>query len=61
MPIRVGESHPSAKLTNQQVISIRDLWNVGHRNIKVMAKNFGVSQSNIKKIVENKTWKHIKL
>jgi DNA-binding MarR family transcriptional regulator len=61
MPIRVGESHPSAKLTNQQVLSIRDLWNVGHRNIKVMAKNFGVSQSNIKKIVENKTWKHIKL
>jgi DNA-binding MarR family transcriptional regulator len=61
MPIRVGESHPSAKLTNQQVISIRDLWNVGHRNIKVMARNFGVSQSNIKKIVENKTWKHIKL
>jgi DNA-binding MarR family transcriptional regulator len=61
MPIRVGESHPSAKLTNQQVISIRDLWNVGHRNIKVMARHFGVSQSNIKKIVENKTWKHIKL
>jgi hypothetical protein len=60
MPIRVGESHPSAKLTNQQVNSIRDLWKVGHRNIKVMAKNFGVSQSNIKKIVENKTWKHIK-
>lgn len=61
MPIRVGESHPSAKLTNQQVLSIRNLWNVGHRNIRVMAKNFGVSQSNIKKIVENKTWKHIKL
>jgi hypothetical protein len=59
MPIRVGESHPSAKLTNKQVISIRDLWRIGHRNIKVMAKNFGVSQSNIKKIVENKTWKHI--
>lgn len=61
MPIRVGESHPSSKLTNQQVLSIRDLWKLGHRNIRVMANNFGVSQSNIKKIVENKTWKHIKL
>jgi DNA-binding MarR family transcriptional regulator len=59
MPIRFGETHPSAKLNNQQVKDIRHLWEVGHRNIRVIARNYGVSQSNIKKIVLGETWKHL--
>lgn len=59
MPILRGESHPSAKLNNQQVMDIRYLWNIGHRNIRVIARNYGVSQANIKKIVEGETWKHL--
>lgn len=54
-----GEAHPMHKLTEQQVLQIRDLWSVGHRNIKVLARNHGVSQANIKKIVTNKTWTHM--
>lgn len=54
-----GEAHPMHKLTEDQVLQIRELWKVGHRNIKVLARNNGVSQANIKKIVTNKTWTHM--
>jgi DNA-binding MarR family transcriptional regulator len=59
MPIRRGETHPAAKLNNQQVMDIRYLWEIGHRNIRIIARNYGVSQSNIKKIVFGETWKHL--
>lgn len=59
MPILRGESHPSAKLTDEQVIQIRKLWDMGHRNIKVIARNNKVSPSNVKKIIERKTWVHL--
>ena len=44
-----GEAHPMHKLTEKQVETIRELWKVGHRNIKVLARNHGVSPANIKK------------
>ena len=34
-----GELHPQHKLTERQVRSIRKLWSVGHRNIRVLARN----------------------
>jgi hypothetical protein len=54
-----GEAHPMHKLTEEQVMQIRELWKIGHRNIRVLARNNGVSQANIKKIVTNKTWTHM--
>ncbi len=54
-----GELHPQHKLTEKQVRMLRKLWEIGHRNIKVLAKNNGVSASNIRKIVKNETWTHI--
>lgn len=54
-----GEQHPQSKLKNEDVTHIRNLWDVGHRNIKVIARNFGVSPANIKKIVKGSTWKHL--
>ena len=54
-----GESHPRHKLTEDQVQSIRTLWAVGHRNLKVLARNNGVSPANIRKIVKGETWTHI--
>jgi len=56
-----GELHPQHKLTNSQVISIRRLWLIGHRNIKVLAQNHKVTPSNIRRIVNNETWKHLLL
>ena len=54
-----GESHPQHKLTENQVRAIRKLWAVGHRNIRVLAQNNGVSPTNIRKIVKGETWTHI--
>lgn len=54
-----GESHPAHKLTEEQVNTIRKLWKVGHRNIKVLARNNGVSPANIRRIVRNETWTHL--
>ena len=54
-----GESHPQHKLTEDQVRSIRKLWAVGHRNIRVLARNNGVSPANIRRIVKGETWTHI--
>ena len=59
MPIRRGQSHPSAKLTDEQVIQIRKLWRMGHRNITSIARNNKVSPANINKIITNKTWQHL--
>jgi hypothetical protein len=54
-----GESHPASKLTEAQVNSIRKLWKIGHRNIKVLARNNAVSTANIRRIVKNETWTHL--
>jgi hypothetical protein len=54
-----GELHPQHKLTELQVKNIRSLWDIGHRNLKVLARNNGVSVSNIRSIVKGHTWKHI--
>ena len=54
-----GEAHPMHKLTEVQILQIRELYKIGHRNINVIARNYKVSPTNIKKIVTNKTWKHM--
>jgi len=59
MGVLRGESHPSAKLTDEQVLQIRKLWNMGHRNLKVIARNNHVSPANIMKIIHFKTWTHL--
>jgi hypothetical protein len=59
MAILRGQTHPSAKLTDEQVLNIRKLWGMGHRNVKVIARNNKVSSSNIMKIIHNKTWQHL--
>ena len=54
-----GERHPAAKLTDEDVLNIRHLCTVGHRNIKVIARNYKISPANVKKIVKEETWKHL--
>lgn len=53
-----GEAHPMAKLTNDQVLQIRQLYKNGF-SLKVISKNFNISTWNIMEIVKNKTWTHI--
>jgi hypothetical protein len=59
MAILRGQSHPSAKLTDEQVIQIRRLWKMGHRNVRVIARNNKCSSANILRIVRNETWTHL--
>ena len=54
----MGESHPSAKLTVNQVLEIRHLSSTGSTQNELI-KLYGISQSVISNIILRKTWKHI--
>lgn len=53
-----GECCPSSKLTNGDVIRMRDLFSSG-KSMRLLAKIFGVSYENVHYIVKRKTWRHI--
>lgn len=53
-----GETHGSAKLTENQVRTIRTLFRLGITQQKI-ADYFGVAQKTISKIFHRKTWSHI--
>lgn len=53
-----GEKHPSAKLTNNQVIEIIKMLKEGMRGMDI-AKIFGICQSTISLIKHGKAWKSI--
>ena len=50
-----GESHPGAKLTEDEVISIRSNYGTNRE----VAAEYGVTHSNIGAIRTRKSWKHI--
>lgn len=51
-----GERHPHAKLTEEQVLRIRDLTSATHAEL---AAAFGVSPSTILNIRAGQTWRHL--
>lgn len=53
-----GESHPSCRLTQDQIRDIRRLVSDGQRQRHVAAL-FGVGYKAISKIVRRQRWKHI--
>lgn len=55
-----GETHCCAKLTERQVVGIRDRWanGAGRRGVQTrLALDYGVTLSNIRAIVDRRTWK----
>ena len=54
-----GEKNPKAKLTNEDVLIIRELIQKNNLLQKDIAKMFNVDRQAIRKISQNKTWKHI--
>jgi len=56
--IRKGELNGSAKLTEQQVLEIRDLVSTGVLR-KIVAKWYDVTPTTISGITKRKLWKHI--
>lgn len=55
----VGSVHPGAKLNEQQVELIRDLYAKGGVTQKELAHQYGVARQSISKIVNRKRFKHV--
>lgn len=55
-----GESNGRSKLTEEQVLEIRRLWDSGEcRNQCELGRRFGVTNSQIHLIVKRKQWNHL--
>lgn len=53
-----GELHHSAKLTEQDVRVIRELYRMGLRQREI-GRHFPVSYVTIFHVVHNKSWRHV--
>lgn len=56
---RKGESHHKAKLTELQILQIREYHKNKEMTILEMSKIYNVHKKTISKIINNKIWKHI--
>lgn len=54
-----GENHGSAKLTEKQVLEIRQKYSTGNYTQKELAEHYGVFNTLISRITLRKIWKHI--
>jgi len=54
-----GSKHVNSKLTEEQVLEIRNLYKTGEISQRVLAKIFGVDNSLISYIINRKRWTHI--
>jgi hypothetical protein len=55
-----GSEHPMSKLTNEDVIWIRENYNPNIWSTRKLAKKFGVCQTNIRHILACISWKVLK-
>lgn len=58
-PLHQGEAHHCAKLNEAQVIEIRALYAQGGISYRALAAQFGVTFSNIGRVIRRKTWAHV--
>lgn len=56
---RTGVDHPMAKLTNKDVLEIRDKYKPFQVTSRMLAEEYGVSITQIKYIIQRKYWNHI--
>ena len=54
-----GEKHPQSKLTNKDIIEIRNMFFKSKCKITTLAYKYGVSDAAIHSIVTGNSWKHI--
>jgi IS30 family transposase len=54
----VGSKVGISKLTEEQVLKIRELKQKGY-GIRELGRMYGVNHKTISAIIKNKTWKHI--
>lgn len=58
---KLGETNPQAKLTEEKVILIKQLWKTGRYTTTTLGEKFNMSRQSINDIVRNRTWKHINI
>jgi len=54
-----GESHTLHKLTDREVLRIRDLYAAGGTSHTKLANEFHISKSQVKRIIDWESWRHI--
>lgn len=54
-----GERHPMHKLTESDVLAIRQIYSTGNISTRKLAQVYNVSKTNIKDIINKKIWQHI--
>jgi hypothetical protein len=55
----IGANNAASKLTEQQVLEIRELYSTKSYTYTTLSKMFGVSFQQISNIINKKKWKHI--
>ncbi len=55
----VGENHPHAKLTTEDVISIRKKYKSGKHSSLELAKIYKICKGTVMDIIKRKKWKHV--
>ena len=53
-----GEKNPHARLTEEQVVEIRNLYSEGWTQVR-LAERFGIDQTSVSRIVLRKSWAHV--
>lgn len=56
MPLSKGEEHGNHKLTEKQVLNIRELYEHNGHTYRSLGDIFNVSMGNIRKIIKKQTW-----
>lgn len=54
-----GEDQWSAKLTDEQVIKYRDLYDLGLKTVSEISAETGLGERNVRNMLTSHTWKHI--
>lgn len=54
-----GENHGKVKLTEIEILEIREKYLTGKYTMRLLAKEYNVSFQQIHRIVNNKQWKHM--
>ena len=52
-----GERQPAAKLSAQEVDTLRWTWGIGGLTLQTLARWYGVSYSTVQRIVNGKRWR----
>jgi group I intron endonuclease len=57
--VYVGGKHSQAKLTNEDIIKIKEMYNSGQYTQRKIGDLFKIDQSMVSRIILRKSWKHI--